>query len=72
MNGLKIIYPQKFNEKFGVTPRIAERWLYEERQSGSHMKLIHPKKKGFIIFPNHGSAEVGTGLEKKIRKQAGL
>jgi mRNA interferase HicA len=42
------------------------------RQSGSHVKLVHPEKPGFIIFPNHGSKEIGKGLERKIRKQAGL
>lgn len=41
-------------------------------QKGSHLKLIHPDKKGYIIFPNHGAKEVGTGLEKKIKKQAGI
>jgi mRNA interferase HicA len=41
-------------------------------QSGSHIKLIHSDRKDFIIFPNHGSAELGKGLEKKIKKQAGL
>jgi predicted RNA binding protein YcfA (HicA-like mRNA interferase family) len=25
-----------------------------------------------IIFPNHGSQEVGKGLERKILKDAGL
>lgn len=29
-------------------------------------------KSGLLIFPNHGSQEVGRGLEKKIRKDAGL
>jgi len=43
-----------------------------ESQRGSHVKLIHPKIKGIIIFPNHGSKELGKGLEKKIKKQAGL
>jgi predicted RNA binding protein YcfA (HicA-like mRNA interferase family) len=42
------------------------------RQKGSHIVLVHPTKKGPIIFPNHGSAEVGKGLESKILKQAGL
>jgi mRNA interferase HicA len=41
-------------------------------QKGSHMKLAHAERKDFIIFPNHGSREIGKGLEKKIRKQAGL
>lgn len=45
---------------------------YSESQKGSHIKLIHPDRTDFIIFPNHGSKEIGTGLEKKIRKQAGL
>ena len=29
-------------------------------------------KKGTIIFPNHGSQEMGKGLENKILKDAGL
>lgn len=41
-------------------------------QKGSHVKLAHASKEGIIIFPNHGSQEVGKGLEKKILKQAGL
>jgi mRNA interferase HicA len=39
---------------------------------GSHVKLKHPEKPNVIIFPNHGSYEMGKGLEKKIRKDAGL
>jgi mRNA interferase HicA len=30
------------------------------------------KKTDMIIFSDHGSQEVGKGLEKKIRKDAGL
>ena len=44
---------------------------YPISQKGSHLKLIHPVKKGVIIFPNHGNQEVGKGLEKKILKDAG-
>jgi hypothetical protein len=38
------------------------------------MKLVHPDrdKADFIIFPNHGSSELGKGLEGNIRKQAGI
>lgn len=43
-----------------------------KRQSGSHIILEHPSKYEKIIFPNHGSKEVGKGLEMKIRKLAGL
>jgi len=45
---------------------------YVVSQKGSHMKLRHPAKSGMIIFPNHGSQEIGKGLENKISKQAGL
>lgn len=27
--------------------------------------MIHPDKKGIVIFPNHGSAELGKGIEKQ-------
>ena len=45
---------------------------YAVSQKGSHMKLVHDKKNGIIIFPNHGSQELGKGLEKKLFKQAGI
>jgi mRNA interferase HicA len=45
---------------------------YPVSQSGSHVKLRHEKKSEVIIFPNHGSQEIGKGLERKIRKDAGL
>jgi len=42
------------------------------RQTGSHMMLTHPVKKGRIVCPNHGNHEVGKGLERKIKKDAGI
>jgi mRNA interferase HicA len=39
---------------------------------GSHLKMKHPLKTGILIFPDHGSKEIGKGLEKKIFKDAGL
>jgi mRNA interferase HicA len=42
------------------------------RQSGSHMIMQHPTKKGQIVCPNYGNREVGKGLEKKIKKDAGI
>jgi mRNA interferase HicA len=42
------------------------------RQTGSHMIMKHPVKKGQIVCPYHGSHEVGKGLEKKIKKDAGI
>jgi mRNA interferase HicA len=43
---------------------------FVKSQSGSHMIMAHPTKKGQIVCPNHGSQEVGKGLEKKIKKDA--
>lgn len=45
---------------------------YVKSQKGSHMKLMHQIKNGIIIFPNHGSQELGKGLAKKLFKQAGI
>lgn len=45
---------------------------YTVSQSGSHVKMRHKTKPGVIIFPNHGSSEVGKGLERKLLKQAGI
>lgn len=45
---------------------------YPISQKGSHMKLVHNVKEGIIIFPNHGSQELGKGLEKKLFKLAGI
>ncbi|MEI6433596.1 MAG: type II toxin-antitoxin system HicA family toxin [Bacteroidota bacterium] len=42
------------------------------RQSGSHIIMRHPEKEGQIVVPNHGSSEVGAGLQYKILKDAGL
>jgi len=50
---------------------IRDGW-YSVSQSGSHIKMKHDKKPGLLIFPNHGSQEVGKGLLTKIKKDAGL
>jgi len=50
---------------------IKDGW-YAVSQKGSHVKMKHGTKQGVIIFPNHGSQEVGKGLEKKILKDAGI
>ncbi|MBK9105558.1 MAG: type II toxin-antitoxin system HicA family toxin [Saprospiraceae bacterium] len=41
-------------------------------QVGSHLKMIHPTKDGFLMVPFHRSQEVGKGLEKKLLKKAGI
>jgi len=45
---------------------------YPVSQKDSHINLRHEVHKGFIIFPNHGSEELGKGLEKKLFKKAGI
>lgn len=42
------------------------------RQTGSHKIMEHPVKPGTIVFPDHGSKEIGTGIANAILKQAGL
>jgi mRNA interferase HicA len=42
------------------------------RQKGIQMIMKHPLKRGQIICPYHGSHEIGKGLERKIKKDAGL
>ncbi len=45
---------------------------YVIMQKGSHLKLAHFHKTNKIIFPDHGSQEIGKGLEMRILKDAGL
>lgn len=50
---------------------IRDGW-FPVSQRGSHIKMRRQKKKGMLIFPNHGSQELGKGLEKRILKDAGI
>jgi predicted RNA binding protein YcfA (HicA-like mRNA interferase family) len=59
----------KFSEVLRALYQVG--W-YTVSQSGSHVKLIHPQRKDFIIFPNHGAKEVAPGLLKALKKQAGI
>jgi predicted RNA binding protein YcfA (HicA-like mRNA interferase family) len=43
-----------------------------KRQSGSHLIMVHPIKQGILVFPFHGNHEVGKGLEKKLKRDAGI
>lgn len=45
---------------------------YPISQKGSHVKMRHYKKPGTVIFPNHGSQEIGKGMENRILKDAGI
>lgn len=70
---------QKVNYNLPLTMKCSEAYRillqdgwYVVSQKGSHVKLKHDLKEGVIIFPNHGSQELGKGLEKKLFKQAGI
>jgi len=59
--------------KCSILLRILKKDGWEVISSkGSHLKMKHPQKEGFIIFLDHGSREMGKGMEQKIRKAAGL
>ena len=59
--------------KCSVALRVLnEAGWYKKSQKGSHIKLVHDESDGVIIFPNHGSQELGKGLQKKLFKQAGI
>jgi len=50
---------------------LREAGWYEDRVVGSHHIFKHPKMPGHISVP-HPKKDLGTGLVKKILKQAGL
>lgn len=50
---------------------VKDGW-FNVSQKGSHVKMRHKMKPGTIVFPMHGSQEMGKGLEKDIIKKAGL
>ncbi|MEA2077895.1 MAG: type II toxin-antitoxin system HicA family toxin [Candidatus Marinimicrobia bacterium] len=45
---------------------------YKVSKKGSHIKLRHVMNSNTIIFPDHGSREMGKGMEIKIKKIAGF
>jgi predicted RNA binding protein YcfA (HicA-like mRNA interferase family) len=51
---------------------LEKKGWYLVSQNGSHKKYQHKEIEGILIFPDHGSKELAKGLEKKLRKQAGL
>ena len=45
---------------------------YAISQKGSHVKMVHHERQNILIVPDHGSTEIGKGLENKILKDAGI
>ena len=54
-----------------VVRMLKEAGWYEDRVVSSHHIFKHPKVPGHISVP-HPKKELGTGLVRKILKQAGL
>lgn len=44
---------------------------FDKEQKGSHLQLVHPKKKGKVTIPVHGG-DIPKGTVNAILKQAGL
>lgn len=45
-------------------------WEFVRQGKGSHE--IYQKNGIQVVVPNHGSKELGKGLEKKLRKEMGM
>ncbi|OXA78573.1 Predicted RNA binding protein YcfA, dsRBD-like fold, HicA-like mRNA interferase family [Flavobacterium aquidurense] len=45
-------------------------WVFVRQGKGSHE--IYQKEDKQVVIPNHGSKEIGKGLEQKLRKEMGL
>ncbi|MFH7018519.1 type II toxin-antitoxin system HicA family toxin [Flavobacterium sp. FlaQc-47] len=45
-------------------------WTFLRQGKGSHE--IYEKAGKQVVIPNHGSKEIGKGLEQKLRKEMGL
>jgi len=52
--------------------RLAKKkgWSFHRQGKGSHEIWCKDEKK--VVIPNHGSKELGKGLEKKLKKQMGI
>jgi predicted RNA binding protein YcfA (HicA-like mRNA interferase family) len=44
----------------------------EDRQSGSHLTLWHPKRRISVTVPVHTGCDIGRGLAVRILKDAGF
>ncbi len=44
----------------------------EDRQSGSHLTLLHPDRRLTVTVPVHTGTDVGRGLAARILKDAGF
>lgn len=59
---------------WGELLRLLKRhgWREARTGKGSHLMLIHPTRQSVIWVARHEAQEVGTGLARKILKDAGI
>ncbi|WP_017495583.1 type II toxin-antitoxin system HicA family toxin [Flavobacterium sp. WG21] len=53
-----------------IREAIRNGWKFLRQGKGSHE--IYEKDGKQVVIPNHGSKEIGKGLEQKLRKEMGL
>ncbi|CAI2768530.1 MULTISPECIES: type II toxin-antitoxin system HicA family toxin [Flavobacterium] len=53
-----------------IREAIRNGWVFLRQGKGSHE--IYEKDGKQVVIPNHGSKEIGKGLEQKLRKEMGL
>lgn len=51
---------------------LKARGFIEDRQSGSHLTLWHPKRRVGVTVPVHTGCDIGRGLAVRILKDAGF
>ena len=52
--------------------KLKKHGWYEVSRRGSHIKLKHDGIAKTIVFPDHGSSELGKGLQRKLFKLSGI
>ena len=53
-----------------IREAVRNSWVFVRQGKGSHE--IYQKEGKQVVIPNHGSKEIGKGLEQKLRKEMGL
>ena len=70
MSHFSLLHQKKMKVK-DLLKRLNEDGWEKKEQKGSHLQLVHPKKKGKITVPVHGG-DIPKGTLNAILKQAGL
>lgn len=58
--------------KYSEFIKLAKKNGWRKKRQGKGSHEIWEKDNKTVSIPNHGSKEIPTGLEKKLRKEMGL